>query len=60
MPDKDRTDTPPSDLYANPQDAAFGAAAAEDEERVERGEEPTHTGEDEPRPGGKARPSSRS
>lgn len=57
MPDKDRTDTPPSDLYANPQDTAFGTAAAEDQERVDQGEEPTHTGEDEPRPGGKARPS---
>jgi hypothetical protein len=56
MTERDRTDTPPSDLYANPQDTEFGRTAAEDEERVDRGEEPTHAGEEEPRPGGKATP----
>ncbi|HEX2038780.1 MAG TPA: hypothetical protein VHF47_03490 [Acidimicrobiales bacterium] len=57
MSEQERTDTPASDLYANPQDTAFGTAAAEDQDRVERGEEPAHTEEDAPRPGGKAEPS---
>ena len=50
-------DTPISDVHANPQDTAFGKAAAEDQERVDRGEEPTHAEKTEPRPGGKAKPS---
>ena len=57
MADRDRTDIPASDVYANPQDTAFGTAAAEDQELVDQGEAPRHTDEDEPRPGGKARPS---
>ena len=57
MPERDRTDTPASDVYANPQDTAFGSAAAEDQERVEQGEEPLHSEEDAPRPGAKAEPS---
>jgi hypothetical protein len=56
MTDRERTDTPPSDLYANPQDTEFGRRAAEDEERVDRGEEPTYADKTEPRPGGKATP----
>lgn len=52
----ERDTPPPSDLYANPQDTEFGRTAAEDQEQVERGEEPTHAGEEEPRPGGKATP----
>jgi hypothetical protein len=57
MSDREDTDTPASDLYANPQDTAFGAAAAEDQDRVDHGEEPLHTEDDAPRPGGKAEPS---
>jgi hypothetical protein len=36
-------------------DLAFGAAAAEDQDRVDAGEEPIHT-EDPPRAWGKAEP----
>lgn len=50
-------DTPISDVDANPQDTAFGKAAAEDQERVERGEEPAHDDATKPRAGGKAEPS---
>ncbi|MDQ3756919.1 MAG: hypothetical protein M3394_03620 [Actinomycetota bacterium] len=56
MPDREQTDTPVSDVHANPQDTAFGAAAAEDQERVEHGEQPLHSDEDSPRPGAKAEP----
>lgn len=52
----DSTDTPISDVYANPQDTQAGSAAAEDQERVERGEEPLFTPENAPRPGDKAEP----
>ena len=52
----ERETNPPSDLYANPQDTEFGRRAAEDEERVDQGEEPTHAEKTEPRPGGKATP----
>lgn len=45
-----------SDVYANPQDTAFGRAAAEDQERVDRGEAPEHDETDHPRPWGKADP----
>ena len=55
MTDK-RDDTPPSDVYANPQDTAGGRAAARDEERVDQGEQPEHDGSTTPRPGGKAEP----
>lgn len=49
-------ETPPSDVYANPQDTEFGRSAAEDQERVDRGEQPTHDPSEAPRPGGKAEP----
>ena len=49
-------DTPISDVYANPQDTAFGKAAADDQERVDRGEEPEHTEENAPQAWGKAEP----
>jgi hypothetical protein len=48
-------DTPSRD--AEPQDTEFGRTAAEDEERVERGESPVGSPDDPPRAGGKARPS---
>jgi hypothetical protein len=57
MPERD--DPPISDVHANPQDTAFGKAAADDQERIERGErgdEPVHDEADKPRPGGKADP----
>ena len=54
MPGHD--DTPISDVDANPQDTAFGKAAAEDQERVDRGEEPEHDDTSKPRAGGKAEP----
>jgi hypothetical protein len=50
-------DTPISDVYANPQDTAFGKAAAEDQERVNTGEQPEHTEEKAPQAWGKAEPS---
>jgi len=37
-----------------PADQQFGKAAAEDQERVERGDEPKGAQGDEPRPGNKA------
>ena len=49
-------DTPISDVYANPQDTAFGKAAADDQERVDRGEEPERTEENAPQASGKAEP----
>jgi hypothetical protein len=51
-----RTDEPISDVYANPQDVAAGQAAAEDQERVERGQQPAHDEDNAPRPAGKAEP----
>jgi hypothetical protein len=56
MTDKTTDETPISDVYANPQDTQAGRAAAEDQERVERGEQPLHDDSDKPRPGGKAEP----
>lgn len=47
-------ETPGSDVSANPQDRTFGKEAAEDLERVDRGEQPKHDGEPEPRAAGKA------
>lgn len=47
-------ETPARD--AEPQDTEFGRTAAEDQERVERGEKPVHSPDDPPRAGGKARP----
>lgn len=55
MPGHD--DTPISDVDANPQDTAFGLAAADDQDRVDRGDEPEHAEATRPRPGGKAEPS---
>jgi hypothetical protein len=55
MSDQER-DTPISDVYANPQDVQAGKAAAEDQERVDRGEQPLFNEDDAPRPGGKAEP----
>jgi hypothetical protein len=37
-------------------DGAFGASAAEDQERADRGEEPKRSPDDAPRAGGKAPP----
>ena len=54
MPGHD--DTRLSDVHANPQDTAFGKAASDDQERVDRGEEPEHDDTNKPRPGGKAKP----
>lgn len=45
---------PASDVNANPQDRTFGKEAAEDQERVDRGEQPKHDGEKEPHAWGKA------
>jgi hypothetical protein len=56
MTDEKTDETPISDMYANPQDTQAGRAAAEDQERVERGEQPLHDESDKPRPGGKAEP----
>jgi hypothetical protein len=56
MTDKPTEDTPISDVYANPQDTQAGRAAAEDQERVDRGEQPLHDEDNAPRPGGKAEP----
>lgn len=50
-------DTPISDVHANPQDTAFGKAAADDQERVDRGEEPLHNEDNAPQAWGKAEPS---
>lgn len=50
----DSTEQPGSDVNANPQDRTFGKEAAEDLERVDRGEQPKHDGEPEPHAGGKA------
>lgn len=47
-------ETPARD--AEPQDTEFGRTAAEDQERVERGEPPVGSPDDPPRAGGKARP----
>lgn len=55
MPGHD--DTRISDVDANPQDTAFGKAAADDQERVDRGDKPLHDDADKPRAGGKAEPS---
>jgi hypothetical protein len=41
---------------AEPQDTEFGRTAAEDQERVERGESPVGSPDGPPRAGGKARP----
>lgn len=49
-------DTPISDVHANPQDTAFGKAAADDQERVDRGEEPLHDEDNAPQAWGKAEP----
>jgi hypothetical protein len=49
-------DTPISDVHANPQDTAFGKAAADDQERVDRGEEPLYDEETAPQAWGKAEP----
>ena len=54
--EKNSTDTPISDVYANPQDTQAGSAAAEDQERVDRGEQPKFTPENAPRPADKAEP----
>ena len=54
MTDQEHTDQPGSDVNANPQDRTFGAEAAEDLERVDRGEAPKHDGEVEPNAWGKA------
>jgi hypothetical protein len=51
-----RTQPQLSDVYANPQDTAFGHAAAEDQERVDRGEEPEHDDTNKPNAWGKADP----
>lgn len=56
MPDNTE-DTPISDVHANPQDTAFGKTAAEDQERVDTGEEPEHTEDTAPQAAGKAEPS---
>ncbi len=48
------TEQPGSDVTANPQDLRFGKEAAEDLERVDRGEAPKHDGEVEPNAWGKA------
>ncbi|MDQ1444978.1 MAG: hypothetical protein QOI20_1442 [Acidimicrobiaceae bacterium] len=50
----DESGQPGSDVSANPQDTTFGAEAAEDLERVDRGEQPAHDGEPEPHAAGKA------
>jgi hypothetical protein len=50
-------DTPISDVSANPQDTAFGKAAADDQERVDHGDAPEHDDATKPRAGGKAQPS---
>ena len=47
---------PRSQRDAEPGDTSFGRTAAEDEERVDRGEEPVGEPEDPPRAGGKADP----
>jgi len=49
-----QTEQPGSDVSANPQDTTFGKEAAEDLERVDRGEMPKHDGEVEPNAWGKA------
>ena len=54
MTDKNRTEEPGSDVSANPQDTTFGKEAAEDLERVDRGDAPVHDGEVEPNASGKA------
>lgn len=53
---KNENDKRISDVGANPQDQKFGEEAAEDLERVEKGQQPEHAGDTEPRPGGKADP----
>lgn len=55
MADHD-TDQPISDVGANPQDQQFGKQAAEDAERVDKGEQPHHDGDTEHHAGGKADP----
>ena len=47
-------ETPARD--AEPQDTEFGRTAAEDEERMDRGEPPARSPENPPRAGGKAQP----
>jgi hypothetical protein len=47
-------ETPARD--AEPQDTEFGRTAAEDQERVDHGEDPVGSPVDPPRAGGKARP----
>lgn len=54
MPGHDETRI--SDVDANPQDTAFGKAAADDQERVDHGDQPEHDEADTPRAGGKAEP----
>lgn len=56
MTEHDRNDPQLSDVYANPQDTAFGKAAAEDQERVDRDEEPLHDETTAPNAWGKADP----
>jgi hypothetical protein len=47
-------ETPARD--AEPQDTEFGRTAAEDQERVERGQKPVGSPDDPPRAGAKAQP----
>ncbi|MCU1451500.1 MAG: hypothetical protein JWP02_3670 [Acidimicrobiales bacterium] len=54
MSDQQQTGDDRDEKDPYPADQQFGKAAAEDQERVDRGEEPEGAGGDEPRAGNKA------